>query len=247
MTFILHERRRTPTPSIDYYHRCWRIVAAALLLFALLVVVLLFSLKRWYPSVLSNDGLSGFEAIQHEEDNGLLQDNQDQLRQQVVELRRRSQVDKETLRLAKEQLQGLQDERLRLEEEVARLHGLVVPGDSKEQLRIQHFRLEKMNREGRFRYIFTVSKITKDAGYAAGRIWMTLYGKQGENQRTLPLKMVTTEKIESLKMRFRQFQKVEGALQLPYGFKPLGVTIEVRPDNGNITPVKSNFDWVVAG
>jgi hypothetical protein len=222
-------------------------VVAALLLFALLGAVLFFSLQRWYPSVLSGDGSSGFIAMQHEEQNEILQDSRDQLRQQVVELRRRSQVDKEALRLAKGELQGLQDERLRLEEEVARLRGLVVPGGGKEKLRIQHFRLEKMNRVGRFRYIFTVSKITKDTGYAAGRIWMKIYGKQGGSQRTLPLNMVTTEKIESLKMRFRQFQKVEGAFQLPQGFKPLGVTIEIRPENTNITPIKSNFDWVVAG
>jgi hypothetical protein len=222
-------------------------VLAALLLFALLGAGLLYSLQRWYPSVIASDGSSGFLAIQHEEQNEMLQDSRDQLRQQVVELRRRSQVDKEALRLAKAELQGLQDERLRLEEEVARLRGLVIPGGSKEKLRIQHFRLEKMGGEGRFRYIFTVSKITKDTGYAAGRIWIKLYGKQGGSQRTLPLKAVTAEKVESLKMRFRQFQKVEGAFQLPRGFKPLGVTIEVRPENTKITPVKSNFDWVVAG
>ncbi len=247
MTFILHERRRTPTPTIDYYHRCWRIVVAALLLFILLSAGLFAVLKYWYPDTVSGSGSSGFLATQQIEEDDLLQDSHDQLRQQVVELRRRSQVDQETLRLAKAELQELQDERLRLEEEVARLRGLVVPGGAKEKLRIQHFRLEKTGDQGRFRYLFTVSKIAKNTAYAEGRIWLTLYGKQNGSQRTLPLKMVTADKIDSLKMRFRQFQKIEGDLQLPRGFEPLGVTIEVRPASGNITPVKSNFDWVVAG
>ncbi len=221
---------------------------AALFLFFLLVVATFFSVRQWYPEVMSNESfVSAPVDMQQEEQSVSPQEGTSQLRQQVVELQRRSQVDKETLRLTKEELRGLQDERLRLEGEVARLRGLVEPGSSKNKLRIQHFRLHRMQRADRYRYLFTVSKVTESSNYVAGRIWVTVYGNQGGSQSSLPLKSVTTSSIESLKMRFRQFQKVEGVLQLPQGFEPLSVTIEVRPESGKIAPVKSKFDWVVTG
>jgi hypothetical protein len=104
-----------------------------------------------------------------------------------------------------------------------------------------------MNSDDLYRFRFTVSNVQKNSGVTQGRIWVTLEGNQDGKVSTLPLEAVTAEKVASLKMRFRYFQKVDGQIQLPQGFKPSAVSVEVRPVSKGQKPVKQRFDWRISG
>jgi TolA-binding protein len=176
-----------------------------------------------------------------------LREERSQLRQRIAELERRNQIDEEAVSRAREELKSFQTERLKLEEELAFLRGIMSAGSGKQGLRIHDLRLDRLNSENLFRFRFTVSNVQKNSGVTQGRIWVTLEGNQDGKVSTLPLEAVTAEKVESLKMRFRYFQKVDGQIQLPQGFQPNAVSVEVRPVNRGQKPVKQRFDWRISG
>jgi TolA-binding protein len=176
-----------------------------------------------------------------------LQEERSQLRQKVAELERRNQIDEEAVSRAREELKSFQTERLKLEEEVAFLRGIMSTGSGKQGLRIHDLRLDRLNSENLFRFRFTVSNVQKNSGVTQGKIWVTLEGNQDGKVSSLPLEAVTAEKVGSLKMRFRYFQKVDGQIQLPPGFKPSAVSVEVRPASSRQKAVKQRFDWRISG
>ena len=174
------------------------------------------------------------------------------LRQHIVDLERRSQIDQEALKVAREELKGFQSERLQLQEEVEFLKEIVSTGKTRAvKLRIQNFRLAKGAAEDQISYRFTVSKTPSetgvDTGIAAGRVWLTFDGTKDGEEHTVPLNEVTEEGLSSIKMRFRNFQNVEGTVQLPKDFNPAGVTVEVKPESKKFAPLKQRFNWVIAG
>jgi len=70
-------------------------------------------------------------------------------------------------------------------------------------------------------------------------------GVNGEEPAWLPLREITEGNTEKVKMRFKHFQEVEGVIQLPEGFTPLKVIIEIKPSNKKLPELKRRFDWVV--
>jgi cell division protein FtsL len=212
------------------------------------VGVIAFLIWKLFPSdSAQQDSLLRHRIEIQEQQIAELQEERSQLRQKVAELERRNQIDEEAVNRAREELKSFQTERLKLEEEVAFLRGIMTSGAGKQGLRIHDLRLDRLNSEGLFRFRFTVSNVQKNSGVTRGRIWVTLEGNQDGKVSSLPLEAVTAEKVESLKMRFRYFQEVDGQIQLPQGFQPIAVSVEVRPVNSGQKPVEQRFDWRISG
>jgi len=174
-----------------------------------------------------------------------LQQEREQTGQQLIELRRASQIDKETMEKIKVEVKQYQDERMKLEEELTLLRGLVT-NSKKSGLLIRDLRLEKGEGRRAFRYHFTVAQVVENQAEIKGVIAFTLEGKKDGKKNSLPLKEATTDKLESLKMRFRHFQDLDGELVLPKGFEPESILIEVQPE-GDIPALSRRYDWKVNG
>jgi predicted nuclease with TOPRIM domain len=222
-------------------------VFLALGIVAALGIVLVLIWKLLPSGVVQNDSKLRQQLEIQEQQITELQEERSQLRRRIAELERRNQIDEEAVSRAREELKSFQTERLKLEEELAFLRGIMSAGSGKQGLRIHDLRLSRLNSEDLFRFRFTVSNVQKNSGVTQGRIWVTLEGNQDGKVSTLPLEAVTAEKVESLKMRFRYFQKVDGQIQLPQGFQPNAVSVEVRPVNRGQKPVKQRFDWRISG
>lgn len=168
------------------------------------------------------------------------------LREQIAALERAGQIDKEAMREVREELKQSRSSYMEMESELALLRGIVETSVKSEGLYIQGFRLDKAEEAQLYRYSFTVSQSLKNAGAAVGWIELALEGEKNGEQSLLPLKEITKEKDEKLKMRFRHFQDVDGLIQLPEGFNPERVIVEINPTNNKLPQIKKTFDWLVA-
>jgi len=157
-----------------------------------------------------------------------------------------SQIDREAVQRVQVDLKKQQDERLKLEEEVIFLRGLVSSKSGGGGLHIRRFSLQHGKSKSRFRYNFTVSKVVRGSNYTPGYIFLSVTGKQGVKARTMNLKSLSDGSKEKVKMRFRHCPNVEGEFILPKGFKPSRVNIEVKPDGKKFKPVKKSFNWIVS-
>jgi len=161
-------------------------------------------------------------------------------------LERSSQIDQEAVRKVKEELIEYQEERSQLNEELLFLRSMVSDKNDREGVQIHKFSLLKGETEGEFQYRFTITQSAKN-GETTGWAFLAVDGLQGGEPAWLPLRELTKEKTERIKVRFKQFQDIEGVINLPDGFKPLKLIVEVKPGNKDLPDVKERFDWLVKG
>ncbi len=230
-------------PSGVWYRRG----AFLALLAASVVFSVWYAFERGRASADFNHVESGKRIEQQDQKIVDLEEQRAALRQKVAVLERSAQIDRTSVDKMKEQLKKFQRERLEREEELAFLRGIVSTESKKPGLRIQGFHLKPAAEARSYEYQFTVSQVLKNIGLATGRIWITIDGVQEGRSRSLALQEVTSETMESVKMRFRYFQIVEGLIQLPRGFSPDSFNVEVKPANKKLAPVAQNFKWVVSG
>jgi hypothetical protein len=170
-----------------------------------------------------------------------------ELYQRMAALERSSQIDQEAARTVRDEIKTMQDERLEMEEELVFLRGIVSNKKAgKGSLRVQELKLESAN-GNEVRYSFTVSHVLENLKQATGNIWITIDGVQDGKAKSLPLKEVTENGVESLKMRFKHFQKVDGSVRLPADFIASSITIDIKPDGKELSPFTQTFKWSVEG
>lgn len=167
--------------------------------------------------------------------------------EKIAVLESSSQIDQEAVRQVREELKSYQQERLQLDEELIFLRSMVSAKDDREGVQIQRFSLKKGSAEGEFQYRFTVTQSVNNGEIASGWAFLAVDGLQDGEPAWLPLRELTKEKTERIKVRFKQFQDIEGVIQLPDSFKPLKVIVEVKPGGKDQPDVKQRFDWVVKG
>jgi len=172
-----------------------------------------------------------------------LERERDRLLEQVAILERAGQIDREAVRQVREQLAGFQEERSKMEEELTFLRSMVSTKEGRQGIQIQRLALSADGGDGRYRYRFTITRNMQSDGVAAGWIFFAVDGLRDGEPVWLPLREITEDNTDKLKMRFKHFQDIEGQIRLPDDFKPLKVIIEVKPNNKKLSPVKQRFDW----
>ncbi len=172
-----------------------------------------------------------------------LEQERDRLLEQVAILERAGQIDREAVRQVREQLAAFQEERSKMEEELTFLRSMVSTKEDRNGIQIQRLVLAADGGDGRYRYKFTITRNMQSDGMATGWIFFAVDGIRDGEPVWLPLREITEDNTDKLKMRFRHFQDIEGQIRLPEGFKPLKVIIEVKSNNKKFSPVKQRFDW----
>lgn len=188
---------------------------------------------------------SGRKALV-EQISELESDNAD-LSQKVTALERARQIDQEATREVKEQIIGLQDERLKLEEELVFVRGMVATGSTKDGLFIQRLVLKKTDKERQFQFKFTISQVLKDKGTAAGRIWISVDGRKEGKDVSLSFSKLSDSDEDSIKMRFKHYQDVDGLVTLPKGLTAKKLKIELKPTTKKLNGVTKVFPWKLEG
>jgi hypothetical protein len=154
-----------------------------------------------------------------------------------------AEIDRESILSIRDQIKVFQDERLKMEEELAFLRGIVSTNSKKQGLRVQNFKLEPGLEAGQYNYKFSVSQVINSGIVAKGSIGLSILGLQNGESKRLQLSQVSTEKLDKIKMRFRYFQNVEGKLKIPDDFEPASIEVEVKPSGSKLQPVKESYNW----
>jgi hypothetical protein len=193
----------------------------------------------------SGGGSAAFVGLQPDARQQIeaLKEERDGLRRELTMVKQAADIDRESILSIRDQIKQFQDERLKMEEELAFLRGIVSTTSKKQGLRVQNFKLEPGLENGQYIYKFSVAQVINSGIVAKGVIEMNIEGLQNGRSKQLSLSQVSEEKLDKIKMRFRFFQNIEGKLQIPDGFEPATIEIEVKPSGGKLQSVKESFNW----
>ena len=72
---------------------------------------------------------------------------------------------------------------------------------------------------------------------------MTIEGMSETGLQTLSLDKMTGENQYTREIKFKNFERIEGNLTFPEGFKPLRVVVDLRQKNMKRSAVIRVFEW----
>jgi hypothetical protein len=172
-----------------------------------------------------------------------LETERNELRRELAMVKQAAEIDRESILSVRERIKEFQDERLKMEEELAFLRGIVSTTSKKQALRVQNFKLEPGLEAGQYHYRFSVSQVINSGIIAKGKIDINVTGLRDGREQILSLSEISDDKADSIKMRFRFFQNIEGKLLLPEGFEPASFNIDVKPSGEKLEMIKESFNW----
>lgn len=171
-----------------------------------------------------------------------LENERNQLRFEIARFERGGQIDRQSVESVSDQIQSLRDERDSLHKEAERLRALLAEGDS--NFSISDYALRSGNGSQEYTYTFTISRKVEGAKRVEGLAMISVRGQSNGELVELPMNKVAADRISQHKLGFKQFQSIEGNLNIPQGFEPLELVIDIRISEPSPKGMIVSFDWI---
>ena len=106
-------------------------------------------------------------------------------------------------------------------------------------------RIELVKRgEQRYAYRIVAQQEARKHTVLRGDLYAEVKGRQGEEIVTYPLASLADDlDNNSIKLRFRYFQAVEGELVLPEGFEPDSISVVARSSTPSKAEIREDYPW----
>jgi hypothetical protein len=144
---------------------------------------------------------------------------------EAAEVARR--VDREGYKQVERSLGDMQSQIARLNQDLSFYRGLVQP-DSIIHVKVQQMQIVPEAAAGQFRLKFVLMQTGKPDSTVAGNVVLTVDGLLQGKPASLSFEQVAPSRRHSLAYSFRYFQDYDEAIQVPQGFEPTRVGVEIH-------------------
>jgi hypothetical protein len=168
------------------------------------------------------------------------------LTERVLMLERAAKLDKETASLLQKNVQLLQDEIYQLKGELRFYRGIMDSTRESIGLNIQGIHVSSLPQERSYRMklvLTNVADVDKGSRLAPVKLNVSIEGLRNGKSSYLNLQDIALEEGLELSFKFRNFKRFESDLELPAGFTPRRVLVQLQPGDGTQTMIKKAFDW----
>ena len=227
----------------------------ALIIALLIAITLVFGTSTYFFGVQSSQ--LNFTELEDERDHlaALLKETEGSLalfRQQLANAKVGSEVD----RVAVEDIRGVLKEQnetiAELKEEISFYKGLMAPSEREKGLSIRSWDVFADDEVNNFRFKLTVQQLALKHVLLSGYLNIDIVGTESSEatpvgqEKRYSLHLLSDEIPEkNIRMRFKYFQTIEGALKLPENFEPERMELIARASKPKWVEIKKNYDWTV--
>jgi hypothetical protein len=156
-----------------------------------------------------------------------LEAENEKLRTQLAGAEVAQRVEREGYKQVSRSLGDMQSQIARLNQDLSFYRGLVQP-DSIIHVKVQQMQIVPATVAGQFHLKFVLMQTGKTDAVVAGSVAISIDGLLQGKPQSLPLAEVTSTRRASLAYSFRYFQDYDEAIQLPRGFEPTRVGVELK-------------------
>mgnify|MGYP006426516359 CR=1 FL=1 len=172
--------------------------------------------------------------------------NIDQLRQKVANLKLGTEVDQQASEEMRNQVIELKEKIAALEEDISFYRGLMAPSASSRGLTIGSLNVIGTGIPREYEYKLVMQQLATNHQVLSGYLNFKIVGHRDENLETLSLHQVSNSvENKNIRLRFKYFQNIEGRLILPEGFEPERIEVLARSTSGKRETVEEKFGWLV--
>ena len=200
----------------------------------------------YYKTLLSQQTAQADRAELNRELGNTREENAE-LRRQVAVLERSSMMDQRANEEVESTMRQLRERVAQLEEDIVYYRQVVSEEMEDSGLIIGSLDITATQDPRRFRYRLVMRQNDADGDtYLLGHVNVNLVGIQDGGQRVIPLREVSEEQDQlDIRLRFRNFQPIEGSLTLPQGFVPERIQIAAVATEPVEKSINQDFSWVV--
>ena len=156
----------------------------------------------------------------------------------------RHEVDRHALELVRRDMAAQQEQITALEEGLAFYRSLISPEELGAGLGLRELELLAGDAPGTYLFRIVVQQEARKHELLEGRLQVTLAGQLGGEQVEYPLGQLSDAvEGDSLPLKFRYFQAVEGTITLPEGFEPEFVTVVAGTSEPHKLEVSKQYSW----
>lgn len=226
------------------YQAPWR---RPLVVFAAICVIA-FVLYLIYEWGRASSGFSKYAEVQQRRalmsQIAKLEHDNDQLRANATAATLAREVDRKAYGDVEKNLAELQGQLLKHREELAFYRGIVSPKDGAEGLRIQRFQVLSGGVENRYRLRLVLVQSMRQDTMVSGSIGVEIVGVRDNKPASVIVADASGARAqEQLPFQFRYFQNLEQDVELPQGFEPQAINVEVR--SAKLDPLRESYPWQV--
>jgi len=173
------------------------------------------------------------------------------LRERVAVLETSREINRESYRELEQSLESLQTRLQARQEELQFYRDIVAPEGRVGGLRIERFRVEPRG-GNRHRLRMVLAQALRQRERVEGRVSVRVDGTLDGEPRRLDLGALRTEPADEngsvdLRFSFRYFQDFMLDIELPEGFVPRAVEVELAPESGERAALTRRFAWPDGG
>ncbi|MEO1327364.1 MAG: DUF6776 family protein [Pseudomonadota bacterium] len=170
-----------------------------------------------------------------------------ELNEQRVRLETLSKTEQETYREVGGTLRELQGKIQEQREAIAFYRGIISPGESESGLRIQDLQVVRGSQEARYNLRMVLVQVKQHHRQVYGKVEITVDGARDGERVSLPLASLLPEgNSAKWNYGFRYFQDFDRELELPEGFRPEKINVELAPSGRGNQGIRQTFDWSTA-
>ena len=168
----------------------------------------------------------------------------DELRSQLAILRTGREIDDETYSQVKANLSDLQARIQAQEEELVFYRGIVSPQDGVAGLRIQSLDVLPADGERRYSLRIVLVQAIVHSRRVGGVVRLQLEGVRDGQMTSLDVADLVTDGDDyDMAYQFRYFQGLECEIELPVGFEPQRLAVEIVPSEQRAERQSQSFEW----
>lgn len=165
---------------------------------------------------------------------------------QVNNTQMSSDVDKQALESLRLEMVSLNNEITSLQESNNFYRNLMEPKADRSGLVIGSLKLVPSGQPQRFFYELVLQQLTVNHYLLSGHVTLNIIGTEAGVEKTYALKTVSPEvETDTLKLKFRFYQTLEGELTLPAGFEPHRIDVIAEKTGKSPAVVEESFGWLV--
>jgi hypothetical protein len=163
---------------------------------------------------------------------------------EAAEVARR--IDREGYKQVQRSLGDMQSQIARLNQDLSFYRSLVQP-DSLVHVKVQQMQIVPETAAGQFRLKFVLMQTGKPAAVVAGNAAASIDGLLGGKPVSLSFAQVSPTHRASLTYSFRYFQDYDEPVQLPPGFEPTRIGVEIHAGRDAAHAFRQAFAWQTKG
>lgn len=147
--------------------------------------------------------------------------NAEQHLQDVARLTASAEIDQAAAEQSRLTIVALQAQVQQLQAEISFYRGLMDSNVKRKDVSVGKITLTPGSQPERVRYSVVVQQVAANHKVVTGSLVITLIGRDDSGVKELALNSVSEQVSEdSIKLKFKYFQNIEGELELPEGFQP---------------------------